>query len=194
MQQSQGSRISWTQQQLEAIEQLEDIFRQHAMRDFRWIETRQIVTAQWVRMKCMYGCGDYGRCASCPPNVPSVAECERVFAEYTHAVIFHFQKQVPNPEERHAWTTAITKPLLQIERAAFLLGYHKAFLLFPDNCHLCADCDEARATCKQPKRSRPTPEAMSIDVFSTVRAAGYPIQVLPDYDRPMNRYAFLFVE
>jgi len=35
---------------------------------------------------------------------------------------------------------------------------------------------------------------MAIDVFSTVRQVGYPIQVLSDYDQAMNRYAFLLVE
>jgi predicted metal-binding protein len=189
-----GSRISWTQQQLEEIECLEEIFRKHEITDFRWIETRQIVTAQWVRMKCMFGCGDYGQCAACPPNVPSVAECERFLGEYTHAVIFHFQKQMENPEDRHIWTAEINTRLLQVERDVFVAGYERAFLLFMDNCHLCKKCPGERVECKQPKMARPTPEAMAVDVFSTVRTVGYHIEVLPDYDQAMNRYAFLLVE
>jgi hypothetical protein len=35
---------------------------------------------------------------------------------------------------------------------------------------------------------------MAIDVFSTVRQYGYPIEVLSDYSQAMNRYAFLLVE
>jgi hypothetical protein len=35
---------------------------------------------------------------------------------------------------------------------------------------------------------------MAVDVFSTVRAAGYPIQVLSDPTQEMNRYAFLLIE
>jgi len=192
--QTDGSRISWTQQQLEKIEHVEEIFRNHDMHDFRWIEIRQIVTAQWVRMKCMFGCGDYGKCAACPPNVPGVAECERFFSEYIHAVIFHFHTQLENPEDRHAWTAEITHTLLQVERAVFLAGYEKAFLLFPDNCHVCKTCAEERTDCKQPQQARPTPEALGVDVYATVRAAGYPIQVLPNYEQTMNRYAFLLVE
>jgi predicted metal-binding protein len=34
-----------------------------------------------VRMKCMYGCASYGRKACCPPNTPTVAECERFLKE-----------------------------------------------------------------------------------------------------------------
>ncbi len=42
--------------------------------------------------------------------------------------------------------------------------------------------------------ARPTPEALAIDVFSTVRQIGYPIRVVQGYDDEMNRYAFLMVE
>lgn len=57
----------------------------HAQRysDYRWIDPTQIVVAQWVRMECMFGCGEYGRGGACPPNTPSVAECERFFNEYS---------------------------------------------------------------------------------------------------------------
>ena len=42
--------------------------------------------------------------------------------------------------------------------------------------------------------ARPTPEALAVDVYSTVRAIGYPIQVLSDYTQEMNRYALLLIE
>jgi predicted metal-binding protein len=42
--------------------------------------------------------------------------------------------------------------------------------------------------------SRPCPEALGVDVFSTVRNAGFPIEVLTGFDQEMNRYAFLLVE
>jgi hypothetical protein len=42
--------------------------------------------------------------------------------------------------------------------------------------------------------SRPTPEAMSVDVFATVRQVGYPIEVLSDTSQKMNRYSFLMIE
>lgn len=182
------------QQQLKAIEYLENIFRTHGMTDFRWIETHHIVVAQWVRMKCMYGCGDYGKCAACPPNVPTVTECERFFREYAHAVIFHFEKQFEDPTERHAWSAEINARLLKVERDVFIAGYEKVFLLFMDGCQLCHPCSSRRTKCKQPKLARPSPEAMAMDVFSTVRAAEYRIEVLSDYAHTMNRFAFLFVE
>jgi len=39
---------------------LEALFAKHGFTDFKWIEPAKIVVAEWVRMKCTYGCGSYG--------------------------------------------------------------------------------------------------------------------------------------
>jgi predicted metal-binding protein len=51
---------------------LERMFAARGFSDFRWIDPREIVVAEWVRMKCLYGCVEYGKNAACPPNAPSV--------------------------------------------------------------------------------------------------------------------------
>ncbi len=173
---------------------LEEKFLAHGFTDFKWIDPRKIVTAMWVRMKCMYGCDEYGQTATCPPNVPSFSDCERFFSEYKEAVVFHFGKKVAKPEDRHKWTRKISLKLLKLEREVFISGFQKTFLLFLDSCTICAECTGSKEGCKEPEMARPTPEAMCMDVYSTVRQLGYPIQVLSDYDQEMNRYAFLLIE
>jgi predicted metal-binding protein len=170
------------------------LFVKHGYTDFRWIDPHEIVVAQWVRMKCMFGCAEFGRNASCPPNVPSVPECREFFEGYTRAAVFHFAKTVAAPEDRHEWTRSVNAGLIALERAVFLAGYEKAFLLAMDSCGLCEECAGVREECKVPRSARPTPEAMAVDVFSTVRRMGYPIAVLADYRQAMNRYAFLMIE
>lgn len=173
--------------------ELDALFRKHGYGDFRWIDPGKIVISQWVRMKCMYGCGEFGHNASCPPNTPSVAECENFFREYTDAAIFRFEKAVDKPEARHAWSREVNMGLSKLERGVFLMGYERAFLLFMDSCTICATCSGDRGTCKEPMIARPSPEAMAMDVYSTVRGVGYPIAPLADYSQTMNRYAFLMV-
>ena len=173
---------------------LEALFAEQGYADFRWINPKDIVVAQWVRIKCMFGCGEFGRNASCPPNVPSVPECREFFGGYTKAVIFHFAKAVDAPEDRHEWTRGVNAGLIDLERAVFFAGYHKTFLLSMDSCVLCDKCPGVRGRCKEPRSARPTPEAMAVDVFSTVRRVGYPIEVLSDYRQTMNRYSFLLIE
>ena len=97
-------------------EPLDAVFQEHGYTDYMWIAPEEIIVAQWVRMKCMFGCNEYGRNATCPPNTPSIDECERYFKEFTKAAVFHFQKQVEEPEERTLWSRALNERLLELER------------------------------------------------------------------------------
>jgi predicted metal-binding protein len=175
-------------------EELESLFRKHGYTDFRWIDPEDIIVSEWVRMKCTFGCEGYGRNAACPPNVPAVSECRQFFKEYGTAVVFHFEKTVEQPEDRHAWSREVNQGLVELEREIFLSGYRKAFLLPMDSCGICAECVGIRAECKRPRLGRPAPESMAVDVFATVKQYGYPIEVLRDYTEGMNRYAFLMIE
>lgn len=174
-------------------EPIEERLRAHEIETFRWIDPRKIVVAQWVRMKCMFGCPEFGKNACCPPNTPTVAECARFFADYEQAVLIRFHHAVQRPADRHAWSREVNARLLQVEREVFLSGHQKAFMLFMDSCSLCEQCATTRRGCKEPRSARPSPEAMAVDVFATVRAAGFPIEVLSDYAQAMNRYAVLLV-
>ena len=173
---------------------LESTFKRHGCTDFKWIDPREIVTGQWVRVKCMYGCEDYGQRACCPPNVPSVSECRQFFSEYVTGVIFHFARAGDDLEERRKWGRKANRALLSLEREVFLTGYQKAFMLLMSTCSICKECTGTREDCRYPSSARPTAEGMAIDVYSTVRKCGFPIQVLTDYSQTMNRYAFLLVE
>ena len=173
---------------------LERLFVRRGFADFRWLDPRDIVVAEWVRMKCLFGCVDYSKNAACPPNTPPVDACARFFREYKRAVVFHFAKAVEKPEDRHAWSRKINLGLLDVEGEVFKAGFVKAFLLPMDSCNYCLDCTGVRETCKQLKLSRPSPDAMAMDVYATVRKIGYPIQVLAEYGQEMNRYAFLLVD
>jgi len=174
--------------------QLETLFLKHKFKDFKWIDPKNIVVSQWVRMKCTFGCVGYGKAACCPPNMPSVEECASFFKEYKEGVVFHFEKKVQKPEDRHEWTRGINARLLRLEREVFLSGNQKTFLLFMDTCGLCKECAAERINCRNKRYARPAPEAMAVDVFSTVKQIGYPIEVLQDYSRTMNRYAFLLID
>jgi len=176
------------------VQRVEAIIGHHGLTDFKWIDPRTIIVSQWVRMKCQFGCPQYGRTASCPPNTPTVEECKRFFLEYGSGVVLRFQKIVGDTAKRRAWTAKTNVGLSTLERDIFLAGHPKAFVLFMDSCHICAECVPARADCKEATLSRPSPEGMAVDVFATVRQLGYPIEVLTDTTEQMNRYAFLMLE
>ncbi|MBU0518713.1 DUF2284 domain-containing protein [bacterium] len=175
-------------------ERLEKLFHEHGDLNYKWINPEDVVVSQWVRFKCMFGCEVYGTKGSCPPNVPSITECREFFKEYEHAVVFHFQQQFDNPDERHNWSKKLNLKLIDVEREVFLAGYQKAFLLFMDECAICQECTAVREECEHKKLSRPCPESLGVDVFTTVRKLGLPIEVLTEKTQVMNRYSFLLIE
>ena len=173
---------------------LKKLFEDRGFPDFKWIASKDIVVARWVRFRCMFGCPVYGKRGTCPPNVPSIDECKRMISEYNHAAVFHFEKKLEDPEARKAWSKPIVARLLELERELFLSGYYKTFLISFQSCGSCETCNTDRTNCRNPKLARPGADALGIDVYATVRRIGYPIQVLKDYDEVMNRYAFLLIE
>ncbi len=172
---------------------LERLFAEQGYDDYKWIDPGRIVVAQWVRLKCMFGCPNYGRKAACPPNVPSIPECERFFREYRRGAVFHLKKQFDPPEKRFAWYKKETVRLSELEKKVFLSGFEKAFFLLFGGCSLCAECAAERTLCKHPEIARPAPEALGVDVYSTVRRLGYPIEVCTEKTQSMDRYVFLLV-
>jgi predicted metal-binding protein len=172
---------------------VDDILNAQGYSDYKWIDPKGIVVAQWVRMKCMFGCVEYGHGGACPPNTLSVAECERFFGEYSDGIILHFEGKMDKPEDRHVWSSKINAKLVELERAVFLAGFERAFLLFMDSCCFCRECSGERTICEKPRMARPAPEAMAVDVYSTVRKFGFEINVRTDYDQKMDRFAFLMV-
>jgi predicted metal-binding protein len=72
---------------------LEKLFKDQGFSNYKWIDPSEIVIAQWVRMKCMFGCPNYGSKAGCPPQTPSVPECERFFKEYSSLLPMEMQAQ-----------------------------------------------------------------------------------------------------
>jgi predicted metal-binding protein len=174
--------------------EINQIIKNQGFNDFKWIEAKKIVVAQWVRFKCMFGCPSYGTKASCPPEVPSINECKEFFNDYQRAILIHINKKLNNLNDRMQWGKEINNQLLQVEKEIFLAGYRKVFLLFMDECQLCKDCNVARTDCHFKQQSRPCPEALGVDVFETAHKFNFPIEVLKDFNEEMNRFSIILVD
>ncbi len=174
--------------------QIEEFIEKYEPDDFKWADPKDFFIGQWVRMKCMYGCPAYGKQGCCPPNTPSIPECERFFKEYSEAVIIKYEVKLDDPKKRHAWTDKRNARLAKLERDVFLAGNHKAFVLFIDPCHFCKECIPERTQCQQAMIARPSPEAFGVDVYGTVRKYGFKLDVRSHYDQIMRRFGILLVE
>jgi len=174
-------------------ETIELIIQKHDFIDFKWINPKDIIVAQWVRVKCIFGCSDYGL-GTCPPNTPPVNECEKFFKEYESGLIIRLNKYTDKDSYPSDWSKEMTNQLLKIEREIFLSGHQKVFLLNQTCCSLCKDCSGNRVDCKDKKNSRPSPESFAVDVYQTVRNAGLEINVVSENPAEMNRIAILLIE
>ena len=166
----------------------------HGFDDFKWISPRRVVTGNWVRMKCQYGCPDFGRGGCCPPEVPSVGDCRRFFDEYKVGLLLHSAIRFRDPDLRHRWERGVQKKAVALEREVFLADFPKAFVFPPVTCELCSPCLGSKRECKQPHLARPTLEGFAVDVYGTARKVGYQIHVLRAYRERMNRFGLLLVE
>ncbi len=171
---------------------LEKIINEIGLTDYQWINPKNIIVSQWVRVKCEFGCSDYGL-GTCPPNTPSVEACKTFFSEYDKGILFRLSAQADKNNYPKDWSNQMTMKLLDLERKVFLEGYPKVFLLNQTCCVLCSECPGNRFDCKDKKRSRPSPEAFAVDVYQTVKNAGMDLQVVTDNPSDITRVAILLI-
>lgn len=153
------------------------------------VSPRKVFTAAWVRLRCQFGCSEYGLCLTCPPHSPTPETTRKMLDEYHSAILLHGDD---------------TEPLREIARRlevkAFLAGYYKAFAFLCGPCRLCKTCSASKAKrgkpaeCRHPELARPAMEAAGIDVFATARAANLPIEVVRSAKCPQDYYSLVLVE
>ena len=81
----------------------------------------------------------------------------------------------------------------EVERDIFLRGYFKALGFGSGPCRLCDRCDTG-GRCKYPYQARPSMEACGIDVFTTVRANGFGIEVVRTKRQKGDYYGVILVD
>ncbi len=150
-----------------------------------------IITAQWVRLKCQYGCKYYGMHLTCPPYSPTPDETRRVLDEYSVAYLIKYEgflgfDTLPPKALKasiHDLSIHVCDAVAAMERHAFLSGYHKAFSYGAHKCMRCQDCALKDApgsqTCKFAAVARPSLEAAGMDIFRTAELAGLSIGISP---------------
>lgn len=149
--------------------------RQRGISKAKIVNASSIVVRNWVRLKCQYGCGGYGKCLTCPPYSPTPEYTKKVLREYSKALLMLMERISPVREDKVS--SRFKKTVVEMERAVFLDGYHKAYALLSGPCHLCRMCDTTRP-CKHPHVARPSMEASGIDVYQTVRNNALKLEVV----------------
>lgn len=171
------------------------------------LEGKDVILDPRVRLKCMVPqCANYGRNLMCPPNVMDLDTFSDVLKRYEHLILVQypipmdtdFMKAYEDSsiediydsgeyKERMARSERQFQDLMgQLESDALSMGFRFAAAFTGGPCRLCDECvgQGSGERCRHPFRSRPSMEAMGIDVYLTARNAGLPFEI-PAKDRPV---------
>ncbi|MFO0794604.1 MAG: DUF2284 domain-containing protein [Candidatus Brocadiaceae bacterium] len=81
----------------------------------------------------------------------------------------------------------------ELEKAAFSLGFYKAFGFGAGPCKLCEHCD-TNSPCPHTAEARPSMEACGIDVYQTARNHNLRIETLKNKDDEINIYGLVLLD
>ena len=168
---------------------------------------KDVVVDERVRLKCLIPpCKDYGANLMCPPYVMSVKEFKEVLSKYERALLIQVETPIKADMKNEINQTDDVAGLYKnkkfleafaegfgpnfgqlhiilnkIEAKASMLGYRFATAFKAGTCTLCAECiaKESKETCRHPFQSRPSMEAVGIDVLKTAEIAGLPVDFPP---------------
>lgn len=145
---------------------------------FKYINTDSIVVEPWTRLKCQFGCPNYGKTLVCPPHTPKGEEFINILNSYKTAILFEISLYSIGDD-----IGLISKIAVDIENCCVRLGYYKAFGMGAGPCKLCEECNLEE--CKYPSQARPSGEACGVDIHKTIENNGYDISGI---DKENNSY------
>ena len=162
------------------------------------VETAKIRTGAWTRMKCQYGCPNYGLNLCCPPYTPGYEQMREFLAEYHKALLVEYTFPLKEQESTDfaaadlSMSNGLLEILLTLEKEAFFQNHYRAFALKAGRCRLCAQCNLKK--CVNPVKARPSLEACGIDVFALANDNGFTMRVLKGPVKELKIYGLLLVE
>jgi predicted metal-binding protein len=157
------------------------------------IHPKNVVVAEWVGIKCQYGCGRYGTCLTCPPFSPTPEYTKRMLEHYSKALIMIYDIHPQPKETERRQRRKMRKDIASLEREAFLDGNYKAFGMASGPCNLCRTCDTTQP-CKFEDLARPSMEACGIDVYATLADVGYKLEVVKSHDQLCHYCGLILVD
>jgi predicted metal-binding protein/predicted O-methyltransferase YrrM len=146
------------------------------------ITTDAIHVADWTELRCGFGCERYGQ-RRCPPNIPSPEQTRRLLVDYKYALLLEGAPPTKN----------FQLEVVKAEREAFLAGFYKALAFWAGPCTLCEECP-SEGKCLNPRDSRPSMEGVGIDVFETVKRAGFRLRTLKSAGDYIKYFALILLE
>jgi predicted metal-binding protein len=164
------------------------------------VKAEDIPVDERVTLKCQIPrCFGYGVSAHCPPNTMNPAELRDLLKKY-HWAVFFIKEVEPEVivrdkatiKERVAAYQRVYKIVNEIESMAFYDGHYLAFGFGAGSCRhtFCGQQENCVAMegkrCRFSLRSRPSMEAVGIDVYRMAAQAGWDIYPIGSGAKPQD--------
>ncbi len=184
------------------VKELEEIALAGGATAIKRIEPKDVIVAQWVRNKCMFGCPLYGKRFTCPPYCSTPEETAAILSGYQDALLVQFSDLLREKQKVEPGRSMVHKVMYGMEKTAFLSGYEKAFAYKAGPCVMCVECPAEKLEspgpfykklCKLAKEARPSLEAVGVDVYGTARRAGFEIHVLRERTEKFKCFGLLLL-
>lgn len=162
------------------------------------VKAKDIIVDERVVLKCQIPrCFGYGTCAHCPPHTMKPGELRQILEGYRWAVFFIVDvpsgiivRDKATLKEREAAYQKIFHIVNDIESMAFYEGHYLAFGFAAGSCRhtFCSSQESCQALegkrCRISLRSRPSMEAVGIDVYKMVAQSGWDIYPIGSGAKP----------
>jgi predicted metal-binding protein len=162
------------------------------------ISVKEIPVDERIVLKCQIPrCFGYGTSVHCPPHTLKPAELRDLLKEFEWAVFFSLDvppevivRDRATIKEREAVYRKIFEIVSEIESMAFYDGHYLAFGFAAGSCRhtFCSQQESCQAMegkrCRISLRSRPSMEAVGIDVYKMAAAIGWDVYPIGSNARP----------
>jgi predicted metal-binding protein len=162
------------------------------------VKAADIPVDERVTLKCQIPrCFGYGAGAHCPPNTLKPDELREILKKYHWAVLFTLEvppevivRDKATIKERVAVYQKVFKIVSEVESLAFYDGHYLAFGFGAGSCRhtFCGQQENCQAMegkrCRFSLISRPSMEAVGIDVYQLVTRQGWDIYPIGSGARP----------
>lgn len=189
-------KINYSEEELKKdLERYKEFALKLGCKEAEVIPTSIVPVEKRVQLRCRIPvCPYYGTSINCPPHTPSAEEMKEIISKYEYGLLIRSEVEPKNdfidPQERDDIPEHHKKGMEKVgvlEAQAFTDGYRFSMGFSGGGCrdNLCRDqpCKVLNGErCRFPLKSRPSMEAVGIDVAGLVSKVGwdvYPVRARP---------------
>jgi len=160
--------------------------------EIRFIYSAQIIAGAGIRQRCQYSCQLAHQATLSPPLSPTVIDTQKMLDEFRYGLIVRREAPISDQEFGRVWQD-FSEKMLEFEHESFIRGYPKALVPAVGSC-LFGHNDDSLRPCEYPGKSRPTFEAIGINLGETLDMIGWESYLVRDDHEPFQMFSVLMLE